>query len=188
MAFLFTVENKTVKPYDETLQISPFKEIWERDTLPNKEYALEDFTYIEFMSRMLKTNPYRGYSPDKRKEVLKRDIITKEGWEEDELILQGLEKMRMFQQEASPTFTLYTSALNAKSKLEKFLDDFDFNERTRTGTLILKPKDATGALLDVDKVTTSLNALKKKVEEELFESVKVRGQKSISPFADPNSL
>ena len=59
MAYLFKIEGKAVFPNEETLLIEPFKSIWERDTSKNKEYALEDFAYIEFITSLLKTNPYR---------------------------------------------------------------------------------------------------------------------------------
>ena len=39
MAFLFVVENGVAKPNTETLLISPFKEIWERDNSDNKKYS-----------------------------------------------------------------------------------------------------------------------------------------------------
>ena len=43
-------------------------------------------------------------------------------------------------------------------------------------------------LFSSEKVTASLTGLKKKVEEDLFEETKIKGQKEISPFADPESL
>ena len=50
MSLLFTIESKIVKPYTETLLISPFREIWERDTNAGKFTAIDEFTYIEFMT------------------------------------------------------------------------------------------------------------------------------------------
>lgn len=189
MAYLFTVEGKVVKPHDETLLISPFKEIWERDKSKNKVDALEDFTYIEFMVSMLKTNPYRGYSDKIRKDVLLKDIIKRENWKEDSLIKEGMIKLKEFQTQGSITYSLYLSAIKAKNKLESFFDEFDMSERNfKTGLPVYKPKEITSALLDVDKVTSSLVTLQKKVEEELFEEKKIRGQKEISPFANPESL
>ena len=66
MAILFQVTNKTVQPTVETLAISPFSEIWSRDTTRDKEIALKEFAYIEFMSSQLKTNPFKDY-PDGEK-------------------------------------------------------------------------------------------------------------------------
>ena len=46
-----------------------------------------------------------------------------------------------------------------------------------------KPKEITSALLDLEKSAVSLDGLKKKVEEDLYEASKTKGQKEISPFA-----
>ena len=72
MAYLFSVEGKIVQPNTETLLVSPFKEIWARDKSKGKENALEEFTYIEFMTSMLKSNPYKGYAPEVKEEVIKK--------------------------------------------------------------------------------------------------------------------
>ena len=61
MAVLFVVENKLVTPNTETLMVSPFKEIWERDNSDNKNLATKELTFVEFMSSKKKTNPYAGY-------------------------------------------------------------------------------------------------------------------------------
>lgn len=189
MAYLFKVEDKIVKPTDEILQVSPFKEIWERDSSPNKEVALQEFTYIEFMTSALKTNPYRGYSEDKKAEIITKDIIKVENWSPDILVLKGMEKVRQFQTEGSESYSLYLSAVVAKNKLQDFFNTFNINKvNMKTGTPIYKPRDITSALQDLDKTIVSLQSLEKKVEEDLFESAKIRGQKEISPFADPNIL
>lgn len=187
MAYLFKVENQRVTPVTETLLISPFKEIWERDTDPRKSLAILEFTYIEFISSELKSNPYKGYEIDKRKLKVKREIMPQD-WEPDPLISQGLEAVEIFQKEASPNYNLYQDALKGKEKLQKFLREFDANERTNSNALILKPGDVTKALLEIDKVATAMNSLQKKVEEELYETVRMRSNKEISIFAKPEHL
>jgi len=63
------------------------------------------------------------------------------------------------------------------------------NERNeKTNTPIYKPKDITSAITDAEKTLTTLNALKSKVDEEVFTTSKVRKDKIISPFANPDSL
>ncbi len=189
MAYLFKVEGKIVQPNTETLLISPFKEIWERDQSPGKEVALQEFTYIEFMTSMLKTNPYKGYASDVKHKVVSDAVINVDGWQPDEFIMKGMEFIFKQQKEASPTYTLYMSTLQAKEKLERFFRTVDLDERSiKTGLPIYKPKELSSAMLDVDKLTTTLAMLARKVEEELFDDIKTRGQKEISPFADPSSL
>lgn len=189
MAYLFRVEDRVVKPTDEVLQVSPFNEIWERDDSPNKEVALQEFTFIEFMTSALKTNPYRGYSEDRKADVIKRDVVRIKDWAPDVLVLKGMEKVKEFQKEGSESYALYLSALVAKNKLQDFFNSFNMNKvNMKTGAPIYKPRDITAALQDLDKTIISLQSLEKKVEEDLFESAKIKGQKEVSIFADPSII
>ena len=186
MAYIFRVEDRVVKPNDEVLQVPPFNEIWERDKSPNKEVALQEFTYIEFMTSALKTNPYRGYSEDRKSEVIKRDVVHIENWQPDILVLKGMDKIKEFQREGSESYSLYLSAVVAKNKLQDFFNTFNMNKvNMKTGAPIYKPKDITAALQDLDKTIISLQSLERKVEEDLFETAKIKGQKEVSIFADP---
>lgn len=187
MSFLFNIENRVVKPNVETLLIHPFNEIWERDETPTKVEAIEDFTYIEFVTSMRKSNPYAGYSEDLRREKVKSDIISREDWEEDELIKKAINKVNQFQEEASITYNYYMSAKVAAEKMNSFFRNFDMSMvNIKTGMPIYKPKDITSSLMDTSRVIENLNNLKEKVEQEIFEQVKNRGQKVISKFADPD--
>lgn len=188
MSLLFIIENKIVKPYPETLLIHPFNEIWERDTQPGKHHAIEDFTYIEFVTSMRKSNPYSGYDSSVKKQKVKADIITRPDWVEDELIIKGINKMNQFQEEASITYTYFMSAKRAAEKMQNFFNGFNMNAvNMKTGAPIYKPKDITSALMDTSKVLENLNTLREKVDQEIYEQVKNRGQKVISRFADPEN-
>lgn len=189
MSYLFKIEDKIVQPTEEVLLISPFKEIWERDKSKGKEIALKEFAFIEFTVSLLASNPYKGYSESIRDSIVQQDIFKDIEWKPDKLIEEGKKKFENFQKDGSQSYTLYKSAVAAKDKLVNFLNEIDINERNfKTGMPIYKPKELTSALLDVDKVIVSLDVLKKKVEEELFESTKVKGQKEISIFAKLESL
>lgn len=191
MSLLFTVEAKIVKPNVETLLIYPFTEIWERDTTTGKHHAIEDFTYIEFVASVQKSNPYSGYGETERKKKVREQIIsiTREDWQEDELIQLGIQTLIKFQQEASVTYNYYMAAKQAADKMQTFFTTFDMEEvNTRSGTPLYKPKDITSALNDTSKVLENLNNLRDKVDNEIFEEIKNRAQKVVSPFADPSSL
>lgn len=191
MSLLFTVEAKIVKPNVETLLMYPFTEIWERDTLTGKQHAIEDFTYIEFVASVQKTNPYSGYTEDQRRTKVKEQIIspTRTDWSEDELIQLGIAELIKFQKEASVTYNYYMSAKNAADRLQDFFNNLDMNElNIKTGLPLYKPKDITSALNDTSKVLENLNTLRDKVDNEIFEEIKNRAQKVVSPFADPSSL
>ena len=184
MSFLFTIENRVVRPHTETLLISPYKEIWERDTTSDKYEALEDFAYIEFVVSQKKSNPYRGYDESIKKTRIKKDIITREDWSEDELIQLAIKKLQDYQSEASPTYTFFMAAKGALEKMKDFFISFDITETNeRTGNPLYKPKEITSAFNDVSTMLQNYNTLQEKVEQETYESVKTKGQKEISPFA-----
>ena len=182
MAFLFIVENNIAKPNVETLLISPFKDIWERDKSTTKERAIKELTFIEFMSSKKKTNPYAGYDDEKRFEILKKTFFD-ETWQMDAMVEQGLIKINEFQKEASPTYKYYIDNLETAERTRKFLKEIDLSERNeRTGNPLYKPKDVTSAIIDAEKVILTLASLKEKVEQELFETTKTKGNKAINPF------
>lgn len=184
MAYLFKIEGNLVVPSDEALLVPPFKDIWDRDKTKDKDTAYRELTYVEFMSSQLATNPYKGYAESVRGSVIIKDVFKGEQWTPDELIVEAIKKIEQFQREASPSYNSYMSGLLGKEKVDKFLKTVDLGRiNMKTGAPMYKPKEITAALLDLDKVAISLENLKKKVEEDMFEAVKTKGQKEISPFA-----
>lgn len=182
MAFLFVIENSVAKPNTETLLISPFKEIWERDTSKDKSKAIKEFTFIELMSSKKKTNPYSGYSDSIRFEKL-REMLFDKKWTMDILIEKALVKIKDFQEEASPTYKYYIDNLEAAEKTRKFLKNIDLSSKNdKTGNPLYKPKDVTSAIIDTEKIIQTLSSLKEKVEQELIDSVKTKNNKQINPF------
>lgn len=192
MAILFKREGNIVIPTVETLMIYPFSEIWARDTkTPQKHLALQEFAYIEFMTSQLNENPYRNYPPDRKsKAIIEGVFIGNTDWVPDKLVRDGMTYLKHFQSEGSDDYDFLMAALRARDKLKDFLDDFNPNERGNEGkgTLLLKPKDITSALMDIERVTVSLMTTRKKVAEQVTDAIKIKGKKEVSPFADPNSL
>lgn len=190
MAFLFTVTEKTVFPNPETLLISPFKDIWKRDKSKDKYNALEEFAYIEFMSSMKKSNPYRQYPEREKESKVRLAVITdRKDWSPDELVREGIAMVKRFHKEASTTYNYYMAAKKAAEKMQDFFMEVDINAvNEKTLNPIYKPRDITSALNDTEKVLSNLKTLEKKVEEELYEETKNRSNKEISFFADPESL
>lgn len=189
MSYLFQINDRAVFPNPETLMISPFSEIWERDESPGKVVAIQEFAYIEFMTSMLKSNPYREYQDDKKELTIRQEVIKELDWEPDELVQKGMDKLIDMQTEGSVTYRYWLANKAALEKQIEFFEQVDINERNpKTFAPIYKPKDIPDAVSAAEKVLTTINALKTKVDEELFESAKMRSQKIISPFANPDSL
>lgn len=189
MAQLFDINDKIVFPYAETLMVSPFKEIWERDKSKGKEIALKEFAYIEFVASMRKTNPYKGYSEKDKPNKIKDDLFKGMKWQPDALVLQGISKVKEFQMEASVTYSYFLAVKESVEKIKDFLKTVNLGERNfKTGMPVYKPKELTSALVDTEKVLANLKSIESKVEEELFDETRNKANKEISPFADPESL
>lgn len=188
MAYLFEIQDKIVYPTPEALLIEPFKSIWERDKTKSKQTALEEFTYIEFMSSAKKSNPFKGYSDEERPKKIMQQVMSEQNWKPDHLVLEGIAHWQLFQEEASENYSLYKAAKKAVDNLKKFLNSVNVMERNDKGAPVYKPRDITSAIADVPKLVAGLDELKKKVEEDLFEQTKSRAGKTTSIFADPSSL
>ena len=182
MAYLFVLENNVAKPNPETLLIEPFKTIWDRDKSNGKEQAIKEFTFIELMSSKRKTNPYAGYGDKQRYEKLKEMLKFPKDWEPDNEVKFALYKIEEFQTEGSFNYTMYKQSLETVMKTRDFLNNIDLNERTKSGVPVYKPADVYSAVEKVEKIMTSLNTLKEKVEQELFDQTRTRGNKTINPL------
>lgn len=184
MSLLFKIQGKVVVPNEETLLVSPFKEIWARDKSSSKGMAIKEFTFIEFMTSMLKSNPYREYSEAKKESKIRSDIFDEEDkWVPDDLIDRGMKKIIEFQTEGSITYSYWMSNKAAAEKMINFFNTFDMDERNpKTLNPVYKPKDITGAIGDARKTLETLNSLKSKVDEEVYETSRNKSGKEISPF------
>lgn len=182
MTFLFVLENNIAKPNVETLLISPFKEIWERDTSSNKKDAIREFTFIELMSSKLTSNPYAGYDEETRMAILFTKYFPK-GGTLDPLIEQGLAKVVEFQTQGSLIYSYYMDARSAAEKLKAFFRSFSLDTKNeRTGNPLYKPREITQALIDTEKTIQTLSSLEKRVAKDLLQNIKTKGNKEINPF------
>ena len=190
MSLLFKVERRRVIPNTETLLLYPFKDIWERDTSKEKKLATEDLSYIEFCTSVKNTNPYAGMPKSQVEAVVRKDVISREDWQEDQLIKDGKAYLDKMQREGSPTYNYYMSAKKAAEKMQDFFDNFDLTKdiNVKTGNPMYKPGDITRALNDTSKILKNLDDLKQKVDNEIFESTKEKGGRKESPLADPNTI
>lgn len=179
---LFEVVDKKVSPTKEILLIYPFSEIWNRDN-KTKVIAIKEFSYIEFMCSVKQTNPYFGYTKENRKVQLGKDIFNDPSYTPDTLIESAIEKYEHFLNEASFSMSYFLAAKQAAEKIKSFFQTFDINERNeKTNAPIYKPKDITSSIVDTDVVLQKLDMLHKKVEQEIFDTSKTRGNKEINYF------
>lgn len=181
---IFIIESNIAKPTVEILLVPIFNSIWTRDNSSMKETAIKEFTYIEFMVSPKKTNPYSGYKEEVRGQKIANDIFRGQVYTPDYLVDEAIQWYNKHLEESSPSMAFLNAAKSAANKLIDFLNNFDMDERTRTGTPIYKPKDITSALNDTPATIKSLNDLTEKVQQELFDINKTRANKDTNYFEE----
>lgn len=183
---LFNVVDGKVVPTDECLRTQPFSDIWLRDTTERKDKASREFDYIEFMVSPLDTNPFYGYPIEdgtRAAKIKENKFKDHPEWEPDVLVINGIEQYHEFKKNASPSLAYYEANLIAAHKVKNFFLTFDINERNeKTNAPIYTVKAITDGIKNADDVLTKLDAMKKKVEQEIFETTKTKGNKKINPF------
>lgn len=184
MSFLFTIEGNVCKPKAEVLLVEPFKGIWER--CKDKSDAIRHFTVMELYTSKLKSNPYAGYPDEYRLQLLTKQNYGKAiPYDKlEDCVKEGIRFLDDLQKQGSPTYSYYLSQLRAVEKLKDFFMSFDLDERNDKGQLIYKPKEITSALSDADKITQNLTALRDKVDQELFATVKTRANREVGRYEE----
>lgn len=182
MVEIFQIENSIVRPTTHILLISPFKEIWERDTSKHKETAIREFSYIEFMVSPKKSNPYHGYEESIKEQKIIEGIWKEEIWTPDDEVKKAVEQYKLWLREASPSWKYFLTIKKSVEKVRVFLDTVNLNERDDKGKPIFKVGEIIAAQTKADEVLKNLNNLEQRVLQELFESMKTKGGKEINVF------
>lgn len=181
---LFIVHNNHAFPSVHALLIRPFKDIWYNDTSPEKTEAIRIFTYVELLCSPKKSNPYFGVPEEDRPDVVKKVVWGDQVIDvmNDLILIEAVSKYKDLLTISSPSFAIFEAAMSAAEKLQNQLRTFDVNERTRTGGLVLKPREVTGALKDLPDTVKALELARLRVNQELIEDAKTRNQREIGPY------
>ena len=180
---LFEVRENVALPTTEALLVSPYKEIWERDTTQDKEQAIKEFTYVELCCSLKKANPFAGYDESERYTRVSENVFPDNpNYVPDELVQRAMVQYKKFQTEASPSMSFYESVVISVKKLQNFLNTVDLRERSKMGMAVYKPTDISKAASDAVNVLNNLTTLKEKVQQELFEASKTKSQRTIGAF------
>lgn len=182
---LFKVEGDLVIPTEHALLIPPYSTIWEQDLDPKKANAIKAFKYIEFNCSPKRSNPFKGFPDEVRKNKIIEHVFKQEAgsFQETELIVEGMKLYEILRMEASVTLQYYLAVKEGAEKLIKWFRDLDMTAvNTRSGMPLYKPREITSALKDSYDVMKTLNTMEEKVHEQIFESTKTRRNRQINYF------
>ncbi|MBU1235108.1 MAG: hypothetical protein KKC77_19645 [Proteobacteria bacterium] len=164
---LFSLDNGRVTYTPEALMIKEFRAIWDKDMSKHKEYAVEEFAYVFYMSDY--KSPYLSYDLDARENKIVTDVITKKGWVPGEHIKAAITKYKELQE--TPSMGLLKDAEMALDKIRYYFRNVDVTDDengTTTKNLIFNVEKLGG-------VMKGLSLLRDMVDKEVSENNRMRG-------------
>ena len=184
---LFTVDNSIAIPSTFALMIEPFKSIWERDTSSGKALAIRELSYVELLCSRKRSNPFSGYPETERSSKVIENLFPEETFTPDDLILEAIIQYKKLQHEASPSLQMIESSERALDNLREFLNSVDIKELSSRGMPMYKPSEIMIAVKQLPELLTSMDKLRERVNHEIEESAKTRGQRQIGYFERPDN-
>jgi hypothetical protein len=168
---VFEVKNFVVTFSPQALMLKPFKEIWLNDKSKDKEKAVQELSYVFYMSDDRSDYMY-VLDLEERHEFVLRDLMMDPNWIKPLYIDEAME----FYVEASTTTStqMLKSTRGVIEKISKFLDDIDVNERDKNN----KPMFDIGKIVaSVEKIPKLVKALNE-IEQEIVKEKELKSQGS----------
>jgi len=175
---MFEIHQGIVIPIPETLLISPFKEIWERDPDKDKHSkAMKEFAYIEFMCSYRKENPFIGMESYERHSKICQQVMKDIKYIPDELVLTGMEVYKDIEEKGSVELRYLKSLEDVANKTINWARGVDFSETDVQGRLKYNVKDVIRMTSDAGDILKNIADTRKRVQQQLYESSKTRGNR-----------
>ena len=171
-----------VYPSVHALLISPFREIWAQDTGVGKYNTLKKMRYVELLCSPKKTNVFYAYSEDIRPEKVKTEVFGDKDYQIDSDIVKMTIRYKELLSDASPYYQELQVAENALSKLRKFINDFNPNDKTSSGSLVLKPKELALAITGLPDARDSVEKLRSKLIADVEQVTKTRNAREVGDY------
>lgn len=163
----FDVHDLVAVPTAQLLAIPDYAEISDRDHSLKKERAVREFSFIFFMVSMTRQNPFRAYNEGVKSQKIIERLFPEENWTPDAVVIRQCKQYKRDIEMSLMTYSMIVSSKIAIEKVKYFYENVDLDERnTRTGSLLYKPKDVTGAIRESIDLMRQLTDLEKKITEE----------------------
>lgn len=181
---LFEYENfNLVINLPEVLLIKEFKDVWESDKSPNKEYAMKIFTfgylYCDFQS------PFSEFEEaDKKQESLKSAGLTEDDINTD--CVKAFIEMYLKIVNSNRIIRYIKSTWALLDKLEKYALEVDLTKTITSGShkgrLLHSVRDARDTVKQMPELIIKAKELRELLKEEMKKSDAVRGDLSKGYF------
>jgi hypothetical protein len=168
---IFEIKNFVVTFSPQALMLRPFKEIWMNDKSKDKAKAVQELSYVFYMSDERSDYMYI-LDEEERKEAVMTDLDIDPAWIKPKYIDEAME----FYVEASTTTStqMLKSTRGVIEKISKFLDDIDVNERDKNNKPVFDIGKIVASVEKVPKLVKALN----EIEQEIVKEKELKAQSS----------
>ncbi len=179
---LFDLKNGVVVISPEGLLIPEFKALWDEDKTKDKEKALQQLSYVYFISDY--KSPYvASYDAHLLLSVVARDFMKDESYDPNHMVLAAIDKYKKLQD--TPSMKLLIAAVKTVNNLSTYLEHIDLQERDNAGRPVYKPNDVSTSLSKIGSIVESLKKVREQVERETVQIGQLRGQRKKGNREDP---
>lgn len=183
---MFQLINSKVEIDPNILALPFVKIIWDLDKSKDKSVAYSELSYIFYLIDF--KSPYATFDYERRKDLIKRDILKNPKYKESKEVKEALVKYRELS--FTPSMELLESARGILKKLKDYFDGVNFSnkisDKNGNEKLEYEPNDVLKSMDMLSKATESINKLEEKVRKEISEKSNVRGSRTLTSYSDPD--
>jgi hypothetical protein len=161
---LFEIINNNVEFSPQALAIKPFKVIWEKDKSKDKSRAIQELSFVYYMSD--ERSDYQFLlDEEQREQEIRKDLDIDDKWVREQYINDAI---AYYVRVSTTTSTLLlASTRNVIQKISNFLDTVDMDERDlRTNKPIHDIGKITASVEKIPKLVRALNEIEKEIIKE----------------------
>ena len=169
---LLNFEDFEVKVSPEAMLVKPIRMLYNQDRSKQKEKFFQQMSYLFFYTDPRSTYAYLIEDEERRKAIIEQEGLP-EDYKPSPLLEEAIEIYK--KHTITTSQKLLEAAMKAADKVAKFLEDVDLTEEDDKGRPKYQVGSITTALKQVEGIVSSLQALQKKVEQEVEDKSRARG-------------
>lgn len=182
MIKLFKYEGYKVTIEPEALLLSPFKEIWDRDTNEDKYIAVQELGYIYFMGDPRSDYQYIIDEKERSKEIKKGQGMPS-SWKPDRIVKKALDFYRSFKPVSAGLLEDTRVAVN---KLRQLLRKINLEDKDDKGKPVYTLNTITATIKQIPALVKDLDEAERTLNKDIINEGKARGSQEKALYEDEN--
>jgi hypothetical protein len=168
---LFEIRNNRAFPTVFALITTPYKDIWEKDTSPDKVTAIKWFTYLELLLNPRRSNKFYNIPESLRIEKVCQEVFKDPKYIIPSELMLATVAYKDDLETMAQGYTSLTEAEHSLYNLQNFLHTLKPDTKTPSGALLLKPKEIILAIKELPGAIDNLRRARERVIRELDENI-----------------